>query len=412
MSGLLSLRNLARVVVLFATAMISSPAWSQYDGLNYTYGGGYGGGYGVGGHYGGYGARQGYRGYRGYVGRSGYGRFDGLRDYSPYRNGYDASGYRYGYGDDGYQTFGNGYGVYLLGKGYGLYGNSYGYLPDDGIGYPRGNSRQDRGEPYAAQAPDLSQTFKPWYGFYPPKEGEHGEAPAKEHAAKDEAPAKDKSAHHLKLERSLRRKYVSGPQPATLIRRAELLFRVERYDSSVELASRALAEMPHNGKLMLLLSHALFASGDYEAAAGAIHKASSILDKDDWGYVVRNSRDYYRGRAYVRATDRLNQFIEEHPEAAYARFLRAYHFGFLGRDEFARKEMSKAIELESRDNLAVVLLEQFGGASVKAVANAVAEQPPAADAAVAKPAVKKPANDDSLASDQQRAEPSKPPATP
>ncbi|VAX41321.1 hypothetical protein MNBD_PLANCTO02-2429, partial [hydrothermal vent metagenome] len=143
--------------------------------------------------------------------------------------------------------------------------------------------------------------------------------------------------------------------------RAESAFRAGRYNEALKLSNHALVETPRNGNLLLFISQTLFASGDYRGAAATIHQASSILDKKEWGYIVKNWRNYYSGNAYNNAIDKLNNYVKKNPNAADARFLQAYHFGFLNHKEFARKEMIKVIELESRDRLAVELLVMFGG---------------------------------------------------
>ena len=86
-----------------------------------------------------------------------------------------------------------------------------------------------------------------------------------------------------------------------------------------------------------------------------------MLDADQWGYVVENYRKIYRGRAYVEQMNRLNEFIDKNPDAAYAFFLRGYQHGFLGHHKSALRDLNKVIELESRDELATQLIKRFGG---------------------------------------------------
>jgi len=144
-------------------------------------------------------------------------------------------------------------------------------------------------------------------------------------------------------------------------RRAEAAFHMGRYDEAIRLASHALVEMPNHGRLLLFISQGLFAVGNYRAAAGAIHQAATVLSGDELGYVVKNYRNYYRGRDYVVQMDRLLAYAKEHPEAAYAHFLIGYQHGFLGHEVYARRELAKAAELEGRDRLAAELLKTFGG---------------------------------------------------
>ena len=142
-------------------------------------------------------------------------------------------------------------------------------------------------------------------------------------------------------------------------RHAEDAFRAGRFDQALRLGNHALVEAPRDGKLHLFVSQVLFATGDYPAAAAAIHQGASLLEPKDWGYVVENFRKYYRGKDYVEQMDRLTKFIKANPDAVYARFLRGYHHAYLGHRETARRELAKTVELESRDKLAAQLLEMF-----------------------------------------------------
>lgn len=138
-------------------------------------------------------------------------------------------------------------------------------------------------------------------------------------------------------------------------------FRASDFGRAARMANHALVEIPRDGKLLLFTSQTLFAVEDYRGAAVTVHQAAALLDADQWGYVVENWRQYYRGQAYVEQMDRLNEFIKNNPTAAHAYFVRGYQHGFLGHQERAIRDLTKAFELESRDQLAVQLIERFGG---------------------------------------------------
>ncbi len=144
-------------------------------------------------------------------------------------------------------------------------------------------------------------------------------------------------------------------------RRGEDAFRAGNYRQSLRYFNHAIVELPRDGRLYLLTAQALFAVGEYRSAAAAIHQGVSLLDADDWGSVVQNYQDYYRGDAYVRQMRRLDEYIDKNPEAAYAYFVRGYQYGFLGHKEAAVADLAKAWELEKRDELAARLVERFGG---------------------------------------------------
>jgi hypothetical protein len=84
-------------------------------------------------------------------------------------------------------------------------------------------------------------------------------------------------------------------------------------------------------------------------------------DKSEWGYVVENYKEFYRGKDYVTQMSALVEFTRNNPDEAYAHFLRGYHYKYLGYDKEAQTPLLRAVELESRDRLAAELLVMAGG---------------------------------------------------
>ncbi len=162
-------------------------------------------------------------------------------------------------------------------------------------------------------------------------------------------------------------------------RRAKQAFLAGNYNETLRYANHALVEMPRNGELYLFTGQAFFAIGDYQSAAAAIHQGASLLDSKDWGQVVGDYRRYYRGSAFVDQMVRLNDYIKKNPNAAYARFVRGYQHGFLGHEKTAIRDLTKALELESRDELAARLLERFGGTVPERAPQALPVKGPARD---------------------------------
>jgi tetratricopeptide (TPR) repeat protein len=143
--------------------------------------------------------------------------------------------------------------------------------------------------------------------------------------------------------------------------RAESAFRTHHYEEAVDWAKRAAKEMPRNGRAFLLLSQIHLAVGEYRDAAGAARLGMSLLPIEDWGYVVKNFRSYYHDADYVAQVRRLERFIAENPEHADSRFLLGYHWVFLGHPNAANRELTKAAELNPRDEWATRLLEVVDG---------------------------------------------------
>lgn len=144
-------------------------------------------------------------------------------------------------------------------------------------------------------------------------------------------------------------------------RRAEASFRSHHYEDAIRYADRAVAEMPRNGKLFLFLSQAHLAVGDYRAAAGAARQGLSLLDPRNWGWMVENFRGFYHDADYVGQMRRLEGYLEDSPRSGDARFLAGYHWSFLGYPAEARRDLSIALEVDPRDEMATRLLERFGG---------------------------------------------------
>ena len=318
------------VAVFLWAASAGVPGWAQHGGGGHGGGGHGGGGHGGIGHYGGFGH---------YVG---YGHYGGLGHDGGLGHGLGYGGHFYadhGYGDYGYH---GGYSHYdfpsYFSLSYGPWYGYYGYAYDDvGPRYQVAAYGSDSDVPYVSVAQGC---------------GSRG-------SCGGSGPGEPFSASSLRSGRSAVGAEMTSESDYQ--RGATEAFRAGNYDLALRLGNHALVETPRNGKLHLFVSQILFAKGNYEAATAAIHQAASLLEPKDWGYVVENFREYYRNKDYVTQMAALTQLIEASPDAAYARFLRGYHYGYLGHKEAARRELAKAVELEGRDKLAVRLLEMFGG---------------------------------------------------
>eukprot|EP00456_Euglypha_rotunda_P088184 TRINITY_DN901_c0_g1_i2.p1 TRINITY_DN901_c0_g1~~TRINITY_DN901_c0_g1_i2.p1 ORF type:complete len:305 (-),score=51.27 TRINITY_DN901_c0_g1_i2:21-935(-) len=142
---------------------------------------------------------------------------------------------------------------------------------------------------------------------------------------------------------------------------AESAFRTHHYEEAIDWAKRAAKMMPRDGRLFLLLSQIHLAVGEYRDAAGAARLGMSLLPTEDWGYIVKNFRNYYHDTDYVAQVRRLGQFSAEHPNHADSHFLLGYHWVFLGHPNAANRELTKAAELNPRDEWATRLLAVVDG---------------------------------------------------
>jgi tetratricopeptide (TPR) repeat protein len=152
----------------------------------------------------------------------------------------------------------------------------------------------------------------------------------------------------------------TNEQAAPFQQLAEQAFRSQQYDEAARQSNHVIIEDGENGKAHLFAAQALFAVNDYDAAAAAIFQGMSLLDQKEWGFIVENYRQLYTNDDYVVQMDRLIEAIKKYPDVASLRFVRGYHYTFLGHKEAAKRELLKAHELDDRNPLVPKLLGILG----------------------------------------------------
>ena len=88
----------------------------------------------------------------------------------------------------------------------------------------------------------------------------------------------------------------------------------------------------------------------------SLRQAMSLLNQNEWGYVVKNHRRLYTDDAYADQLDRLSAYLERTPLAVDGRFVRGYHRAYLGHAQAASLDLTRAIELSGEDKAAEQLL--------------------------------------------------------
>ena len=256
--------------------------------------GGYGLGYGLG--FGGFGY-----GIGNYFG--GYGGFGGC-GYYPYRYGYGYRGFPilpllglgWGYGLGGYGPF-CGYGGY----GYGDYG--YGYSPISTY------SSYSTMPLVATTVQSVDPTLA---------DSEDAPADALDFAGQGEAD-----------------------------------FKAGKYKEAVRDFRHALVDDPTNGAYVMLLGQALFASGQYDEAAGATQQGTTMLPPEKWGTVIANYKELYANiQDYTNQLRALEKARDAKPDDPALRFLLGWHYGYLGYPKQAVRELDKTLELAPKDEVA------------------------------------------------------------
>jgi len=141
-------------------------------------------------------------------------------------------------------------------------------------------------------------------------------------------------------------------------RQGEQAFKQRDYKEAVRLWRHALVDDPANGAVTLLLAQALFQTGSYEEAAGAVQRALLLLPKDQWGIVVANYEELYtQTQDYVDALRDLEQHVLDEPKNPAYRFLVGYHYLYLGYPVEAAQQLKKLTELAPKDKLGQELLK-------------------------------------------------------
>ena len=111
---------------------------------------------------------------------------------------------------------------------------------------------------------------------------------------------------------------------------------------------------------MLLVAQSLFAAGQYDDAAAAVHMAMGGLPEDKWGTVVENYTQLYGNIGdYTSQLRALEAARTAKPDNPALRLLLGFHFGYLGYPQQAVRELDKAVQLDSHDPAARRLHDIF-----------------------------------------------------
>jgi hypothetical protein len=140
--------------------------------------------------------------------------------------------------------------------------------------------------------------------------------------------------------------------------KGEADFKAGDYKSAVYAWKHAVVDDPQNGVLMMMLSQALFATGQFDEAAGATQHAMRLLPEDQWGVVVKNFRELYgQGADYTTQLRALEKDVKQYGDNTATRFLLGFHYGFLGYPNHAVTQLDKTLKLAPQDQMAKRLRE-------------------------------------------------------
>jgi predicted Zn-dependent protease len=133
-------------------------------------------------------------------------------------------------------------------------------------------------------------------------------------------------------------------------RQGEIAFRDSDYKRAAREWRHALVDDPQNGLLVLMMAQALFQSGEYNEAAGAVQAGLQLMPRDKWDVVVGNYKELYGNtQDYVDQLKLLENTVKEKPKDPALRLLVGYHYLFLGYPAEAMRELKVGEELAKTD---------------------------------------------------------------
>ncbi|MBI3862835.1 MAG: tetratricopeptide repeat protein, partial [Planctomycetia bacterium] len=135
--------------------------------------------------------------------------------------------------------------------------------------------------------------------------------------------------------------------------RGEAAFKAGDYAGAVQSLRHAVVDDPQNALIALMLGQALFATGNFEEAAGATQAAMRQLPKEQWGVIIANYEELYGKRTdYTEQLHTLEKAIKDKPAEPALRFLAGFHYAYLGFATEAVDQLDAGLKLAPRDEMA------------------------------------------------------------
>jgi tetratricopeptide (TPR) repeat protein len=140
----------------------------------------------------------------------------------------------------------------------------------------------------------------------------------------------------------------------------ETAFWTGDYNGAVYAWRHAVLDASDNPVLVMMLGQALFATGQFDEAAGATQTAMAMLPKEHWGVVVVNFRELYGNVPdYTTQLRALEKAVAEKPDNPARRFLAGFHYAYLGYPQFAIDQLEKGLKAEPNDEMAKQLRDEM-----------------------------------------------------
>jgi tetratricopeptide (TPR) repeat protein len=140
----------------------------------------------------------------------------------------------------------------------------------------------------------------------------------------------------------------------------EAAFRSGDYKQAAYAWRHAIVDNPQNPTLIMMLAQSMFATGNFNEAAGATQAAMQMLPKEQWGVVIGNYKELYRTpQDYTDQLRALEKAVKDKPNDPALRFLLGYHYAYLGYPQQSIDQLDAALKAEPRDEAAKKLRDEM-----------------------------------------------------
>jgi len=133
-------------------------------------------------------------------------------------------------------------------------------------------------------------------------------------------------------------------------------FRNRQYQASLEAAQKAAEKLPESSEVHQFLSLCYFATGRYEDARDAAHRALHLGQPWKWKQLKSH---YVASKEYTKQLRHFERYLRDEEKTEEYGLLLGYHYWMLGHLKVAEKEFTKAIQHAPNDELFQKLLEQL-----------------------------------------------------
>jgi tetratricopeptide (TPR) repeat protein len=153
-------------------------------------------------------------------------------------------------------------------------------------------------------------------------------------------------------------------------------FKTGDYSRASQEIDLAIKSLPKDAALHEFRALIFFATKDYKQAAATLYAVLSAGPGWDWTTL---SGMYADVATYSKQFRDIELYVNDHPDAADARFVLAYHYLTCGHNDAAKNQYQEVLKLQPGDQLSAQLLKLVGGDAPKDDSGTPTPQPPDAE---------------------------------